>query len=210
VIRLPPLRERREDLGRLLVAFLRRELAAVGEAAVLDDEREPWLPAPVVARLAQHDWPGNVRQLANLVRHLVIANRGARSAVHFQVLDELEPRGAAAPAVAPAQGGGPPSSATSPPPAHRPSDLTDDQLVAALRAHRFSPERAAAALGIPRASIYRLMDRSPRVRKASELGADEIRAAQAAAHGDEEVMAARLEVSVRALRRRMGELALRT
>ncbi len=216
VIRLPPLRERREDFGRLLAAFLRRELAAVGEAAVLDDERQPWLPAPIVARLALHGWPGNVRQLVNVVRHLVIANRGAHPATHFQMLDELRPGGdaeqsgapGAAPvsASAPASSGGPPGAASPP----RPADITDDQLVAALRAHRFSPERAAAALGIPRASIYRLMDRSPRVRKASELGADEIRAAQAAAHGDEEVMAARLEVSVRALRRRMGELALRS
>ncbi|HWO26776.1 MAG TPA: sigma 54-interacting transcriptional regulator [Kofleriaceae bacterium] len=218
VIRIPPLRERREDLGRLLAAFLRRELAAVGEAAVLDDAPEPWLPAPVVARLAQYDWPGNVRQLANLVRHLVIANRGARPAAHFQALDELSPRGNAAPASAappsaaavPAPVAGPPPAAAGPPPAQRPADITDEQLVAALRAHRFSPERAATALGIPRASIYRLMDRSPRVRKASELGADEIRAAQAAANGDEELMAVRLEVSVRALRRRMGELARRT
>ena len=214
VIRLPPLRERREDLGRLLAAFLRRELAAVGEEAVLDDESQPWLPAPIVARLAQYSWPGNVRQLANTVRHLVIANRGARPAAHFQVLDELwqgndmEPRAAPGPAPAPSAGGHP--GTTPPPVAPRPSDITDDQLVAALRAHRFSPERAATALGIPRASIYRLMDRSTRVRKASELGADEIRAAQAAASGDEEVMAERLEVSVRALRRRMGELALRT
>ncbi|HEY0192327.1 MAG TPA: hypothetical protein VGC42_14505, partial [Kofleriaceae bacterium] len=72
-----------------------------------------------------------------------------------------------------------------------------------------SPERAAAALGVPRASLYRLIDRSARVRKASELTADELRAAHAAAHGDEAAMAARLEVSVRALRRRMGELGLR-
>ena len=208
VIRIPPLRERREDLGRLLAAFLRRELAALGEAAVLDDESEPWLPAPIVARLAQYDWPGNVRQLANLVRHLVITNRGARPAVHFQALDELGPRGSSLMPAAPLGAGTAPGGST-PPAARRPGSITDEELVGALRAHRVSPERAAAALGIPRASIYRLMDRSSRVRKASALGADEIRAAQAAAGGDEEAMAERLEVSVRALRRRMGELALR-
>jgi two-component system nitrogen regulation response regulator GlnG len=214
VIRIPALRDRREDFGRLLVAFLRRELAAIGEAQVLDDDTQPWLPAAIAARLAQYHWPGNVRQLANVVRHLVIANRGAHPAAHFQALDELRPGNDADPVAvsraAPAPSpGGPPGTVT-PPVAHRPSEITEAQLVAALRAHRFSPERAASALGIPRASIYRLMDRSPRIRKASELGADEIRAAQAAAGGDEEVMAERLEVSVRALRRRMGELALRT
>jgi two-component system nitrogen regulation response regulator GlnG len=225
VIRLPPLRERREDLGRLLAAFLRRELTAIGEPSLLDDENQPWLPASIAARLAQYSWPGNVRQLANTVRQLVIANRGVSPAAHFQVLDEL-PQGSdtarnAAPIAAPSPSPGNPSVAApspalseppgaTPPPVARPADITDEQLVAALRAHRFSPERAATALGIPRASIYRLMDRSSRVRKASELGADEIRAALAAANGDEELMAERLEVSVRALRRRMGELALRT
>jgi len=214
MIRIPPLRERREDLGRLLVAFLRRELAAAGEAAVLDDGSEPWLPASIVARLAQYRWPGNVRQLANVVRHLIIANRGVRPAAHFQVLDELrqghdaEPAAASGPVPDPRPAGLP--GAPTPPVAPRPADITDAQLVDALRAHRFSPERAATALGIPRASIYRLMDRSSRVRKASALGAEEIRAAQVAASGDEELMAERLEVSVRALRRRMGELALRT
>jgi two-component system nitrogen regulation response regulator GlnG len=221
VIRIPPLRERREDLGWLLAAFLRRELAALGDVAVLDDEREPWLPAPIVARLAQHDWPGNVRQLANLVRHLVIANRGISPAAHFQALEELQVR-AATPASTPPLASAPPSAsapppASTPPPAvtpppasiHRPLDIAEDQLVAALRAHRFSPERAAAALGISRASIYRLIDRSSRVRKASALSAEEIQAAQAAVHGDEDAMAERLEVSVRALRRRMGELVLR-
>jgi two-component system nitrogen regulation response regulator GlnG len=209
VLRLPPLRERRDDLGRLLVAFLRRELAAIGEAAVLDDGREPWLPAEAVARLAGYDWPGNVRQLGNVVRQLVIANRGAGRATQLQVLDELAPRREAAASArqGPVADGShddvPGASAASAP---RPSDISEEQLVAALRAHRYSPERAAAALGIPRPSIYRLMDRSSRVRKASELTAEEIEAAAAATAGDEEAMAERLEVSLRALRRRRGEL----
>ena len=197
VIRMPPLRERREDLGRLLVAFLRRELAAAGDATALDDPARPWLPAWVVARLVRAAWPGNVRQLANVVRQLVIANRGLHAATQFQMLDELGARAT-------------PAASTPPPPPPRPAEITDDQLVAALRAHRFSPEAAATALGIPRASIYRRIDRSTRVRKASELAADEIQRARDAARGDEEAMAQQLEVSVRALRRRMGELGLRT
>src|SRR5262249_13655296 len=35
-IRLPPLRERRDDVGRLLVSFLRRELAELGREELLD------------------------------------------------------------------------------------------------------------------------------------------------------------------------------
>jgi two-component system nitrogen regulation response regulator GlnG len=210
VIHVPPLRERREDIGRLLVHFLRSELAAVGEEAVLDSAApQPWLPAAAVERLALYHWPGNVRELANAVRHLVIANRGLHPAAHFEMLDGLaaEPPSphAAVAAAAPAPGPTPAPAPAEPP---RPADVTDDQLVAALRAHRFSPERAAAALGIPRSSIYRLMDRCARVRKGSELDADEICAARAQTGDDIEAMAALLEVSVRALRRRMRALQL--
>ncbi|MBK7536491.1 MAG: sigma-54-dependent Fis family transcriptional regulator [Myxococcales bacterium] len=209
VIRLPPLRERREDLGRLLVAFLRAELSAAGDQdALRDDGREPWLPAAAVARLVHHAFPGNVRQLANVVRHLVIANRGLRPAVHLQVLDELAAwvGGAAGQPPAAAAGDGEPSRARALAP--RPADISEAQLERALREHRYSPERAAEALGIPRASIYRLMDRSTRVRKASSLSAAEILAAQARTSGSDEAVAELLEVSVRALRRRIGELAL--
>ena len=79
-IRLPPLRHRRDDVGRLLIHFLRQELEALGELWRLERAHEapqPWLPAPLVARLAAWSWPGNVRQLRNVTRQLVIGNRGA-------------------------------------------------------------------------------------------------------------------------------------
>ena len=40
----------------------------------------PWLPAPLVARLAAYDWPGNVRQLRNMARQLAIAGSAAEEA----------------------------------------------------------------------------------------------------------------------------------
>ncbi len=78
-IRLPPLRERRDDIGRLLIHFLRQELEELGEVWRLDEPAampKPWLTASVVARLASWSWPGNVRQLRNVARQLVIGNRG--------------------------------------------------------------------------------------------------------------------------------------
>ncbi|MEM7355780.1 MAG: sigma 54-interacting transcriptional regulator [Acidobacteriota bacterium] len=79
-IRLPPLRERRDDLGRLLLHFLQDELRTLGESWRLEPAggaSRPWLPASVVERLAVYAWPGNVRQLRNVARHLVIDHRGA-------------------------------------------------------------------------------------------------------------------------------------
>ncbi len=79
-IRLPPLRHRRDDVGRLLLHFLRQEAEALGELWRIERSHEapvPWLPAPLVARLAGWSWPGNVRQLRNVARQLAIGNRGA-------------------------------------------------------------------------------------------------------------------------------------
>ena len=76
---LPPLRERRDDVGRLLIHFLRRELATLGEAYRLEPgapDAPLWLPPGLVARLARYDWPGNVRQLRNVARQIAIGSRG--------------------------------------------------------------------------------------------------------------------------------------
>src|SRR6185436_5867207 len=79
---LPPLRERRDDFGRLLVHFLRQELRATGEEWRLsppDLKAPPWLPGSIVARLARLAWPGNVRELKNVARAIAIESRGAES-----------------------------------------------------------------------------------------------------------------------------------
>ena len=64
-LELPPLRERREDVPLLLDYFLDR-FRHEGERPVdrLDDE--------ATARLVAYDWPGNVRQLRNVVRRICI------------------------------------------------------------------------------------------------------------------------------------------
>jgi DNA-binding NtrC family response regulator len=60
-IRIPPLRERPEDLPLLLTHFL--------EAAALRANREPpAVPSGLLNLLARYDFPGNVRELDSLVR----------------------------------------------------------------------------------------------------------------------------------------------
>jgi two-component system nitrogen regulation response regulator GlnG len=78
-IYLPPLRERREDLGRLFFHFARHEIGLLGlEHFPQGDETgdQPWLPAELAESLLEFSWPGNVRQLRNVVRQLVIGCRG--------------------------------------------------------------------------------------------------------------------------------------
>ncbi|KYF94198.1 hypothetical protein BE20_07175, partial [Sorangium cellulosum] len=89
---IPPLRERREDIGRLMVRFFREELEQLGEAHRLElpaPADTPWLPASVVVRLAEHGWPGNIRQLRNAVRQLVIGSRGQERVVVGPAVERL-------------------------------------------------------------------------------------------------------------------------
>jgi transcriptional regulator with GAF, ATPase, and Fis domain len=64
-LRLPPLRERREDIEPLLSHFVRRYSAKVGR-------RYDHIDRQTVARSLEYPWPGNVRELENLVERAVI------------------------------------------------------------------------------------------------------------------------------------------
>jgi DNA-binding NtrC family response regulator len=70
-IKLPPLRERREDIP-LLSEFMIRELSA-------RHSRPARLISPEVLELfTRHPWPGNVRELRNIIEHAVIICDGQR------------------------------------------------------------------------------------------------------------------------------------
>ncbi len=63
-IRLPPLRERREDIPELVRHFLRLAQSEGLPAKSLDEE--------AMACLVAHRWPGNVRELENIVRRICV------------------------------------------------------------------------------------------------------------------------------------------
>ena len=198
-IRVPPLRERREDIGPLFHRFAREELARIGEGHRLvpsDPRADPWLPASLAASLVRHAWPGNVRELRNVARQLVIGHRGraqiAAGAWFGDALRESEPL------VLP--------SSPPPEPRRRPADVSEDELRAALREAAWDLQAAADKLGIPRPSMYDLLKKHPGIRTAMDLSEAEIAAAYRAHGGDLDAMARALEVSARALKRRMKEL----
>jgi len=68
-VRLPPLRERREDIPLLATAFLDRTCRETGIG-------EKVFSAEALASLTGRDWPGNVRELYNFVRRLTVFCRG--------------------------------------------------------------------------------------------------------------------------------------
>ena len=209
-IRLPPLRERRDDVGRLLVHFLREELAAAGAEGRLDDpgpRGRPWLPASLVARLADHDWPGNVRELRNVARQIVAGSLSEAQAL----LSHAVERALSAPAGKPAQGRREPPERQrpGPRPVYRPpSDVGDVELLAALRSSRWNLAEAASRLRLSRTSLYALIERCPAVRKASDLSREEIGSALERHVGDLHAAADELQVSPHGLRIRRTELGM--
>jgi hypothetical protein len=69
-VRLPPLRERREDVPPLVAHFIRR-------FADRQHRPVPRLSPGVMNRLLAYDWPGNIRELQNVVERAVILARGS-------------------------------------------------------------------------------------------------------------------------------------
>ncbi|HRI70721.1 MAG TPA: sigma 54-interacting transcriptional regulator [Polyangium sp.] len=215
-IRLPALRERREDIGVLFYHFAREELAAIGEAHRLSPEdpyAEPWLPASVAAKLVRFDWPGNIRQLRNLTRQLVIGNRGrAQITLDPRMAEELVAGAAKAPSPrrSDAEGDLNPQVVNAGGKARRkPAEITEAEVLAALREDAWDLKAAADRLGIPRSSIYDVIDRCPGIRTAGNLSTEEITRCFEACGGDLDEMVRRLEVSGRALKRRIKELGLK-
>jgi transcriptional regulator with GAF, ATPase, and Fis domain len=69
-VRLPPLRERREDIPALVTHSVERVARRIGK-------RIEHIPADTLSALSSYEWPGNIRELQNLIeRAVILANHG--------------------------------------------------------------------------------------------------------------------------------------
>ncbi|GMU04755.1 sigma-54 dependent transcriptional regulator [Corallococcus caeni] len=218
-ITVPPLRERREDIAPLFLHFARQELESTGEAGRLsssDARAEPWLPASLAARLVRSAWPGNVRQLRNVARQLVIGSRGLPGLRVDARLEQSLEEGAlpipgqplTAQAPSPAAEDTPAPSEVRAPARRKPADVSEQEVLEALRACAWDLKATADWLGIPRSSVYVLIDKSSLLRTARDLSPEEITRCFHECEGDLDRMVQKLEVSRRALQRRVRELGL--
>ena len=188
VIEVPSLRERRADIGLLIAHFLGQELC-------------PVLPTALVGQMCRHHWPGNVRQLGNVVRRIAICLR-AGELPDFDAL--------AGPPLAPS---GMPAGAATTAVAAAPArvslaGLSEQAIVDALQRHGWEIQGAALQLGISRSSLYKLLEQHPRIRRAEAIPIDEIQAALKAGAGDLGRCAARLQTPREALRRYLRSAGL--
>jgi formate hydrogenlyase transcriptional activator len=81
-IRIPPLRDRVEDIPLLVEHFVAREGTRLGRTI-----RE--VPAETLAALAAYDWPGNVRELRNVIERAIVMSQDGV----LRLAEALEPRG---------------------------------------------------------------------------------------------------------------------
>ena len=135
-IELPPLRERREDIGLLLDHYL-------GFYARKYDKPERELPPLVLEALVRHDWPGNVRALRHAAERAVIMADGDS----YRLDDFPLPQRSEAASLSIVG-----------------DSLNLDQLERqtierALRMHHFNVSLAAAELGLSRGALYRRMEK---------------------------------------------------
>jgi len=79
---IPPLRERREDIPLLAHHFF--SLYTAGHGKSFDK-----IPPEAMERLVHHDWPGNIRELENIIQRSVISSQGPR--FHLAPLEIVQP-----------------------------------------------------------------------------------------------------------------------
>jgi transcriptional regulator with PAS, ATPase and Fis domain len=143
-LRLPPLRERRDDILPLTDAFIADIGRSIGvpPAGVSLEARQA---------LVNYHWPGNVRELRNVLERAAILAGGALIVSEQLALSHLEPAKAqATTAVAGGQPGG--SSCDL-------SSVERAMIKTALEEARFNKSIAAKKLGLTRAQLYTRLKR---------------------------------------------------
>jgi len=143
-LRLPPLRDRREDIPLLAAHFLDRLSREHGVKFTLSDE--------ALRTMMRHDWPGNVRELENAVERACALSSGP--ILHLGDLPTqlqqqgLEARRSAAQAAETEAGGEAPAVKTL-------ADLEREAILSAIRTLHGDKLQAARLLGIGKTTLYR-------------------------------------------------------
>jgi DNA-binding NtrC family response regulator len=135
VIRIPALRDRREDIPLLIEQFVRNASGRTGRPVVISPE--------AVVALTSYRWPGNVRELENTIERLVVFSRGRIE------LPDLPDAVLAAPSFEERMFQDLPTL----------DELERRYLVHVLDAVGGNRSRAAEALGIDRRTLYRMAER---------------------------------------------------
>jgi len=163
-IQVPPLRERKEDIPQLAAHILARRRGAAKSFAGSEARYPTQITAKALARLESYRWPGNIRELENVLSRAAILCDGETIRSHDLDMLGLDRPAAASPEAGDERVELPAIELHRLGDGEGLKDVTDRAvraveraaLVAALRRDR-NPALAARRLGISRASIYTKM-----------------------------------------------------
>jgi len=136
---LPPLRERKEDIPEFVHMF-------VAEFAAFYEKQPPKISKEFMALLMQYNWPGNVRELRNAVQH-AIARMDSDTLKPHHLESFFTQQHGQVPSAPPGE------------PIEHINLVVERAIRKALEANHGNKARAAKALGIARATLYRKLRR---------------------------------------------------
>ena len=146
---LPPLRERLEDFPALVQHFARQVAAQNGW-------KEKIFGKDAIDELRRYNWPGNIRELRNVVERLVLlAGEGPVSATEVRLVLPVSDDGSSAGSVASPLGTGTL--------AERTEQFEREVLLAEIRRQNFHMTNVARTMGLERSHLYK---------KCQQLGID--------------------------------------
>ncbi|HWZ99474.1 MAG TPA: sigma-54 dependent transcriptional regulator [Candidatus Dormibacteraeota bacterium] len=146
---LPPLRERPEDFAALVAHF-------AGQVAAQNGWKEKAFSADAIAELQKYSWPGNIRELRNVVERLVLlaeSDTVGREDVQVTLPAAAGAGGSSQSALVSATGTL----------AERTESFEKEVLLAEIRRNNFHMTNVARALGLERSHLYK---------KCQQLGID--------------------------------------
>ena len=135
-IHLPPLRERREDIPLLADFIIQKFCERTGR-------KFKRLTAEAMSLLTHYPWPGNIRELENVIEHGLVCSRGQSVSADSLPTYLLESSGQ--------------NNGLSP--RFGPHDTEEKRILAALEASKWNKSKAAETLGVNRATLWRKMRR---------------------------------------------------
>ncbi|NRR23544.1 sigma-54-dependent Fis family transcriptional regulator [Brevibacillus sp. MS2.2] len=156
-LEIPPLRERREDLPELVQIFIH-------EYSVAHDHSVPRISPEVMQALFEYTWPGNIRQLRNVIERLsILQENGVILPEHLPSVIRSHTEPTYVSVLTPTGGTYAPPTPT-PPTIIRPSIASPtppanekERILAALERTYGNKKAAAELLGVSRGTLYNKM-----------------------------------------------------
>jgi DNA-binding NtrC family response regulator len=147
---IPPLRERRDEIAPLAATFLAQQARELGR------DEQLTVSADAMACLLGYSWPGNIRELKNVIERAVLLCDGSEITPEHLPLEKLAPPPVEAATPEPTDG---PSTVKTLTPIDDPKAFAERQkILDALESCGGNQKRAAARLGISRTTLSARLD----------------------------------------------------